>query len=110
MFCLFPISFRKENTLNATLTKAKIVVWAFETFTDNRKGKSVVVNEGGGVGMILVDPFLEDVGFQFVIPGTLIGREEAQELQAYMMTEKWVVQPLLAQMSNVRQLIRKENT
>lgn len=38
--------------------------------------------------MILVDPFLKDVGFQFVIPGTLIGQEEAQELQEYMMTEK----------------------
>ncbi|KAM0996842.1 hypothetical protein ACFX2C_006797 [Malus domestica] len=81
-------SFCKENTLNATLIKGKIVVCTFETFTDNRKSKSVVVKEGGGVGMILVDPFLKDVGFQFVIPGTLIGQEEAQELQAYMTTEK----------------------
>ncbi|TQE11375.1 hypothetical protein C1H46_002938 [Malus baccata] len=88
MLCLFPISFCKENTLNnATLIKGKIVVCAFETFTDNREGRSVVVNKGGGVGMILVDPFLEDVGFQFFIPGTLFGQEEAHELQAFMMTE-----------------------
>lgn len=85
---MFPNSFCKENTLNATLIKGKIVVCTFETFTDDRKSKSVVVKEGGGVGMILVDPFLKDVGFQFVIPGTLIGQEEAQELQAYMTTEK----------------------
>ncbi|RXI04783.1 hypothetical protein DVH24_039057 [Malus domestica] len=49
------------------LLTGKIVVCAFETFTDNREGRSVVVNEGGGVGMILVDPFLEDVGFQHSI-------------------------------------------
>ena len=60
----------------------------FETFTDNRREKSIVVRQGGGVGMILVDPFLKDVGFQFVIPATLIGQEEAAQLQAYMMTAK----------------------
>ncbi|KAH0996829.1 hypothetical protein GBA52_020693 [Prunus armeniaca] len=81
-------SFCKNNTLNASLIKGKIVVCTFETFTDNRMDKSIVVRQGGGVGMILVDPFLKDVGFQFVIPGTLIGQEEAQELQEYMTTEK----------------------
>lgn len=82
------ISFCKDNTLNASLIKGKIVVCTFETFTDNRMEKSIVVRQGGGVGMILVDPFLKDVGFQFVIPATLIGQEAAAELQAYMTTTK----------------------
>ncbi|KAL6196153.1 hypothetical protein ACLB2K_031768 [Fragaria x ananassa] len=81
-------SFCKDSTLNASLIKGKIVVCTFETFTDNRREKSIVVRQGGGVGMILVDPFLKDVGFQFVIPATLIGQEEAAQLQAYMMTAK----------------------
>ncbi|KAL6205339.1 hypothetical protein ACLB2K_022600 [Fragaria x ananassa] len=81
-------SFCKDSTLHASLIKGKIVVCTFETFTDNRREKSIVVRQGGGVGMILVDPFLKDVGFQFVIPATLIGQEEAAQLQAYMMTAK----------------------
>ncbi|KAL6199488.1 hypothetical protein ACLB2K_029272 [Fragaria x ananassa] len=84
-------SFCKDSSLNASLIKGKIVVCTFETFTDNRREKSIVVRQGGGVGMILVDPFLKDVGFQFVIPATLIGQEEAAQLQAYMMTAKYPV-------------------
>lgn len=53
-----------------------------------RREKATFVSQAGGVGMILIDPFLKDVGYQFVIPGTLIGPETALELQAYMTTEK----------------------
>lgn len=64
------------------------MVCTTETFLDNRGEKSIFLRQAGAVGMILVDPPVKDVGFQFVIPGTLIGQEEAEELQAYMITEK----------------------
>lgn len=57
-----------------------------ETVNDNRREKSIFLREAGAVGMILVDPLVKDVGFHFVIPGTSIGQEEAEELQAYMIT------------------------
>ncbi|XP_031286037.1 subtilisin-like protease SBT5.3 [Pistacia vera] len=78
----------KNNTLDPTLVKGKIVVCTLEEVTDDRREKAIFVRQGGGVGMILIDPFAKDVGFQFVIPGTLIGQEEAHELQAYMTMEK----------------------
>uniref|UniRef100_A0A2N9ITZ6 Subtilisin-like protease fibronectin type-III domain-containing protein n=1 Tax=Fagus sylvatica TaxID=28930 RepID=A0A2N9ITZ6_FAGSY len=81
-------SFCKNNTLDQTLVKGKIVVCTIETFTDNRSEKSIFLRDAGAVGMILIDSAFKDVGFQFVIPGTLIGQEETEELQAYMISEK----------------------
>lgn len=87
--CLFPSSsFCKNNTLDSSLIKGKIVVCTLEAISDNRTEKSIFVQQGGGVGMILVDPLLKDVGFQFVIPATLIGQEAAEELQEYIKTAK----------------------
>ncbi|OVA03587.1 Peptidase S8/S53 domain [Macleaya cordata] len=80
--------FCKNNTLDHNLIKGKIVVCTIETVTDIRREKSLVVREGGGVGMILIDPIAKDVGFQFVIPATLIGQEEAEVLQEYLTTAK----------------------
>ncbi|KAL4182563.1 hypothetical protein AMTRI_Chr11g150720 [Amborella trichopoda] len=81
-------SFCKSNTLDPKQIAGKIVVCTIEKITENRTAKSEVVKEGGGVGMILVDPIAKDVGFQFVIPATVIGQEEALELQTYLSTEK----------------------
>ncbi|EXB38468.1 Subtilisin-like protease [Morus notabilis] len=78
----------KNNTLDSSLIKGKIVVCTLEAISDNRTEKSVIVRQGGGVGMILVDPLLKDVGFQFVIPSTIIGQEEAEELQKYIKKAK----------------------
>lgn len=64
------------------------MVCTTETFLDNRGEKNIFLRQAGAVGMILVDPLRKDDGFQFVIPGTLIGQEEAEELQAYMITEE----------------------
>ncbi|KAK9127731.1 hypothetical protein Syun_016528 [Stephania yunnanensis] len=81
-------SFCQNNTLNKSLIEGKIVVCTLETIQDNRLKKSIVVKEGGGVGMIIIDPLAKEVGFQFVIPATLIGQAEAEELRAYLTTEK----------------------
>ena len=53
--------------LDQTLVKGKIVVCTIETFTDNRREKSIFLRQAGAVGLILIDPSIKDVGFQFVI-------------------------------------------
>ncbi|KAK4409070.1 protein SUPPRESSOR OF K(+) TRANSPORT GROWTH DEFECT 1 [Sesamum angolense] len=81
-------SFCKSNTLDPALIKGKIVVCTLEAILDNRKEKAISVKQGGGVGIILVDPLATDIAIQFVLPGALIGLEEAEELQAYMASQK----------------------
>jgi hypothetical protein len=75
------------RTIN-TVDPAKIVVCTIEVLTDVRRQKAVAEQLGEGAGMKLIDPIVKEVGFQFVIPGTLIGQEEAQQLQAYMQTQR----------------------
>ncbi|KAG4988880.1 hypothetical protein JHK82_031214 [Glycine max] len=81
-------SFCKNNTLDPTLIKGKIVICTIETFSDDRRAKAIAIRQGGGVGMILIDHNAKDIGFQFVIPSTLIGQDAVQELQAYIKTDK----------------------
>ncbi|KAH8510398.1 hypothetical protein H0E87_008094 [Populus deltoides] len=80
----FFFRFCKDNTV----VPAKIVVCTIEVLTDVRRQRAVAVQLGGGAGMKLIDPIVKEIGFQFVIPGTLIGQEEAQQLQAYMQTQR----------------------
>lgn len=55
---------------------------------DKRNEKAAAVKQGGGVGIILVDSLAKDIGFQFEIPGTVISIEEAEKLQAYIISEQ----------------------
>lgn len=59
-----------------------------ESLIADRNEKAIAIKEGGGVGMILMDPLAKDILSQFVIPSVLIRHAEAQELQSYMSTEK----------------------
>lgn len=59
-----------------------------ESATDQRIEKGLFIQQGGGVGMIIIDPAAKSNGFQFVIQATLIGPQEAEELHAYMATER----------------------
>lgn len=81
-------SFCKSNTLDPALIKGKIVVCTLEIIFDQRNEKATAVKQGGGVGIILVDPLATDIGFQFEIPGTLISFEEAEKLKAYMVSQQ----------------------
>lgn len=72
------------------MIKGKIVICTLEQIRDDRLAKAVAIQDGGGVGIILVDPLAKDVGIQFVLPGTLIGLEEAKELFTYVEAEKYV--------------------
>lgn len=60
------------------------MVCTIEFFKDDRKAKAEVVQQAGGVGMILAAPSLVDLAFQFVIPTSVIGAYEAEELLAYV--------------------------
>ncbi|AES88343.2 subtilisin-like serine protease [Medicago truncatula] len=81
-------SFCKNNTLDPSLINGKIVICTIESFADNRREKAITIKQGGGVGMILIDHNAKEIGFQFVIPSTLIGQDSVEELQAYIKTEK----------------------
>ncbi|KAK4255226.1 hypothetical protein QN277_008249 [Acacia crassicarpa] len=94
-------SFCKDNTLDPALIKGKIVVCTIETVADDRPAKATVIKQGGGVGMILIDHNAKDVGFQFVIPSTIIGEGAVQELQAYMDTDKNPGARFLSTITNV---------
>ncbi|CAL5426331.1 unnamed protein product [Camellia sinensis] len=65
-----------------------IIGFGLESFKDNGRAKAVLIKQGGGVGMNLINPPVNHVNFQYVIPATANGREETQQLQAYMTTEK----------------------
>jgi hypothetical protein len=84
----FVTSFCKNNTLDPNLINGKIVICTIEKFTDKRGEKAIIIRQGGGVGMILIDHNAKEVGFQFVIPTTLIGQDAVEELQAYINTDK----------------------
>ncbi|CAK9179106.1 unnamed protein product [Ilex paraguariensis] len=73
-------SFCKNNTLDPTLIKGKIVVCTTELLTDKCAEKAIFVKQGGGVGMILIDLVAKDVIFQFVSHGSVIYPEAAGEL------------------------------
>ncbi|KAK6119854.1 hypothetical protein DH2020_046401 [Rehmannia glutinosa] len=81
-------SFCKNNTLDPALIKGKIVLCTLEEMLDNRREKATVIQQGGGVGLILVDPLATDIAFQFQLPGTLISLSEAEKLQVYMSSQK----------------------
>ncbi|KAG9158119.1 hypothetical protein Leryth_000275 [Lithospermum erythrorhizon] len=81
-------SFCKENTLDPTLIKGKIIVCMLETVFEDRREKAVFIKKGGGVGIILIDPLAEDLLVQFVIQGVVISPEAAPELLAYIASYK----------------------
>ncbi|GKB30682.1 subtilisin-like protease SBT5.3, partial [Tanacetum coccineum] len=77
-----------RNALDSKLIKGKIMVCKLESLIAHRNEKAIAIKEGGGVGMILMDPLAKDVLSQFVIPSVLFRDAEAQELQSYMSIEK----------------------
>ncbi|KAF8397846.1 hypothetical protein HHK36_016771 [Tetracentron sinense] len=81
-------SFCKRNTLNSMFIQGKIVVCTMEKWDDDKVEKGLVVRERGGVGMIVIDPDSKELMSYFAIPTSLIGLEQAQELQAYLATEQ----------------------
>uniref|UniRef100_A0A6N2L8F8 Vesicle-fusing ATPase n=1 Tax=Salix viminalis TaxID=40686 RepID=A0A6N2L8F8_SALVM len=72
----------------AKIKREDFLVCMAEALIDDPRKKAVAAQLGGGVAMILIDPIVKEICFQFVVPSTLIGQEEAQQLQAYMQAQK----------------------
>lgn len=68
--------------------KGRIVVCKVNALFERRSDKIATVKDVGGIGMILIDTIRIDVGFQFVIPATVIDSLVAIKLQAYMESTK----------------------
>ncbi|KAH9321711.1 hypothetical protein KI387_016350, partial [Taxus chinensis] len=81
-------SFCQENTLDPTKIKGKVVVCTMSDSTDSKFLKSFFVKQGGGAGIIVVDPTGADIANQFLIPATVIGEKEAANLMAYLVSDK----------------------
>ncbi|XP_026416130.1 subtilisin-like protease SBT5.4 [Papaver somniferum] len=78
------ISFCFGNTLDSNLIKRKIVVCTASQH-ESSFDKSIVVRDGGGIGIILTDQISgnEDVGYEHVIPTTILDPKQVETLQDY---------------------------
>nr|DAD48593.1 TPA_asm: hypothetical protein HUJ06_018530 [Nelumbo nucifera] len=79
----------EKDSLDNTLIKGKIVVCENINTRTDLSGESI--RRGGGVGMILVLDFPNEILAQFKIPGTLISPQQSQVLQAYLSTDKKLI-------------------
>ncbi|KAH7855897.1 hypothetical protein Vadar_030316 [Vaccinium darrowii] len=76
--------FCQRNTLDNSIIQGKVVVCLMETSDDDYSEKSSVVRSGGGVGMIVVDPYDEKDLHYFEVPTSVINQDEANNLRNYM--------------------------
>ncbi|XP_026398342.1 subtilisin-like protease SBT5.3 [Papaver somniferum] len=92
------------NTLDHKLIKGKIVVCS-SSMNDPRTLKSQVVEDGGGVGMILIDPFYgNDIGFEHGIPTARLEAKEIEILQKHLKINKnatAIIYPTTTEVSNI---------
>ncbi|XP_026416260.1 subtilisin-like protease SBT1.7 [Papaver somniferum] len=80
-YCLY-------NTLDHNLIKGKIVVCT-AALRGSRSSKGDVVQNGGGVGMILIDPFFgNQLPTEYAIPTTVLGPKEIEILTEYLTIEQ----------------------
>ncbi|KAI7739699.1 hypothetical protein M8C21_019647 [Ambrosia artemisiifolia] len=77
-----------RNTLDSNAINGKIMVCMLEALSDDRYEKATAIEEGGGAGLILIDPVARYALGQTVIQSVLIREAEAEELQTYMKTDK----------------------
>ncbi|KAJ6717042.1 AAA-TYPE ATPASE FAMILY PROTEIN [Salix koriyanagi] len=82
------VSLIRQGKDPAKIKRGDFLVCMAEALIDDPRKKAVAAQLGGGVAMILIDPIVKEICFQFVVPSTLIGQEEAQQLQAYMQAQK----------------------
>ncbi|KAL3530406.1 hypothetical protein ACH5RR_009728 [Cinchona calisaya] len=81
-------SFCQTNALNPNLVKGKIVLCQLENEAVDRIQMRVYIRSIGGVALVIVDSFAQDLMFQLGIQATVIRQEEAAELQTYISGEK----------------------
>ncbi|KAJ0040960.1 hypothetical protein Pint_28775 [Pistacia integerrima] len=84
-FTPYQSSYCLESSLNGTKARGKVLVCRHaESSTESKLGKSVVVKEAGGVGMILIDEADKDVAIPFLIPSAITGKEIGNRILSYV--------------------------
>lgn len=91
MLFFFPFRFCKRNTLDTSIIQGQVVVCLMETPDDDYSEKSSVVRSGGGVGMIVVDPYDEKDHPYFDFPTSVINQDEANNLRNYMASTRLAI-------------------
>ncbi|KAF8396331.1 hypothetical protein HHK36_017947 [Tetracentron sinense] len=76
-------SFCENNTLDHTFIKGKIVVCKLAG-----SFQRIFVQQAGAVGIIVIGPLATDNDIMSNIPSILIGRNETEELKAYLKTKR----------------------
>ncbi|KAF8396427.1 hypothetical protein HHK36_018046 [Tetracentron sinense] len=84
-------SFCENNTLDPALIEGKIVVCKVAA-----SFQRTFVEQAGAVGIIVIGPLATDINFMLTIPSILIGKEEAEELKAYLKTKRYPVAQILS--------------
>ncbi|CAN6452467.1 unnamed protein product [Victoria cruziana] len=83
-------SFCLKNSLDPNLVTGKIVLCTIDAtgnHSSSRIMKSIVVQQSGGVGMVLFDPLFKDLAVSYVIPSTAIGEGQYHQVLQYMATQ-----------------------
>ena len=71
--------------MNSTKARGKVLVCRHSgSSTESKLAKSVVVNEAGGVGMILIDESDKDLAVPFVIPAAIVGKQLGSKILSYI--------------------------
>ncbi|KZV19416.1 hypothetical protein F511_08757 [Dorcoceras hygrometricum] len=78
-------SYCLESSLDSTKAKNKVLVCRHAEGTiESKVAKSVVVQEAGGVGMILIDEEDKDIAIPFPIPAAIVGEETGKKILSYI--------------------------
>lgn len=84
-FTPYQSSFCLDSSLNETKAKGKILVCRYSgSSSESRMGKSLVVKEAGGVGMILIDETEQGIASPFAIPAVSVGRAVGEKILSYV--------------------------
>ncbi|KAF8369930.1 hypothetical protein HHK36_032040 [Tetracentron sinense] len=84
-------SFCENNTLDPALIEGKIVVCKVAG-----SFQRTFVEQAGAVGIIVIGPLATDIDFMLNIPSILVGKEEAEELKAYLKTKRYPFAQILS--------------
>ncbi|GMP49984.1 hypothetical protein CsSME_00016780 [Camellia sinensis var. sinensis] len=78
----------KRNALDSELIEGKIVICTMESWDDDTADMASVVSDGGGVGMIVIDPNDQKPTDDYDIHVSVINSQEAKTLHNYLISTR----------------------
>lgn len=77
--------------MNSTKVRGKVLVCRnLGSSSESKLGKSIVVKNAGGVGMVLIDEGDDDVAIPFVIPAAIVGPRVGDKILSYVNHTRFV--------------------